>query len=325
MAMREPLGITVVGGHVGARATTIIGAMLERSGDRPVAAVVPDLDALPLDPRRIRSRDHERVVLEDGSFCVSSAHGLLPTLVSLLHASPQPERVIIDSGDHTSPWDVARYGQLPGFSLVGVVCVLPVDSAIAILTDPRTGRDTRARLARADTLVLTGSSMTLPHESARLRRQVKFLVPGPRVMFDSTEVNPRDVLAPTPRQQLTLEAPSACATLHHGGRASVAWATTTPVDRRALLRLLEDPGIGIRNVTGIVVLRDAPTVRSVVTGQPGSWRISEGAAWDDTVPATTLVFSGPPQLTSRLTPRSLERLVSGRRRGRGPTVRQSLR
>lgn len=320
MAMRDPLAVTVIGGAATAEKSTLIGSLLSDPAGHRLAAVVPDVAAVPIDPRRIVRRDPHRVVLEDGSVCLSpQSGGLLPTLVSLLGATPAPCRVVIDGGDGTAPWETAQLASLPGFRLRGIVAVAPADEALALLTDPANGRATRERLRRADMLVLTRANFASSTDASTLRRQIRTLIPGPRIVSGSDAAVNREILVgTTERRRIIGSTPiSAYSVTGQGGRLeTVSWTTIAPLDRNALSSLIASVQDLLGYATGIVALRDATDCRTLLSATSSGLSLVPGKPWLGAPSASTIVLVGRPGLAQRLDHPALDALLPVREPGR---------
>ena len=321
MAMRDPLAVTVIGGSAGTGKSTLIGSLLADSGGHRLVAIVPRLEDVPIDPRQVVRREKNRVVFHDGSVCLSPSAGLLQTMVSLQWVDPAPCRVVIDGGSGVSPWEAAQLASLPGFRLCGIVAVTPADGAIAMLTDPTSGRATRERLKRADILVITKSDLIPDEDPALLRRQIRTLVPGPRIISGCDASVNREILS-NPRMREMLAAPVArplaayAATGRGGDVESISWTSMAAIGRGDLEALLTGAADLLTFASGIVALRDMPGRRTVLHASPAGHALTPGEPWGDVTPATAMVFVGHHGLNKRLARPAFDSLLPRREQSR---------
>ena len=275
-----PIPLTVVGGFLGSGKTTLVNGVLGGAPGRRIAVLVNDFGAVNVDAGLIEASDGETLELANGCICCGLANGYADALGRVLSRPLPPEHILVEASGVADVRRVAQIGLTPGFTLDGIVVLADAETVRSRAGERYVGDVVCGQLAVADLVVLNRVDLVAPPELGRTRAWLLELVPDARLLETTFAAVPLDVLlgagdgsrstAHDPRRTAAPPAGAGVGSDAHGGGAhDPAFATTTvrvpePLEREALLRLLERLPRDVYRLKGFVELCDAPGRRTLV-------------------------------------------------------------
>ncbi|MDX1377138.1 MAG: GTP-binding protein, partial [Burkholderiales bacterium] len=183
-APREtPLGVTVIGGYLGAGKTTLVNHLLRHAGGRRLAVLVNDFGDLPIDADLIEADTGGVLSLAGGCICCSFGNDLMAALATLPARRPPPEHVLIEASGVALPGTVAAsLALLADVALDAVVVLADAQGVRARAADRYLADTIERQLRAADIVVLNKVDLVDPAERAALRDWLGAAAPGARVL-----------------------------------------------------------------------------------------------------------------------------------------------
>lgn len=156
--MTGSIGLSIVGGYLGAGKTTFINALLAAQVE-PVAVVVNDFGSVNIDAALIARRHDDVIELTNGCICCTIGDSLADTLYSILDRPRRPSSIVVEASGVADPGALSHYGHLSGLHRAGTVVLVdalhaPTTHANALLT-----RTFERQIVAADALVLTKTDL----------------------------------------------------------------------------------------------------------------------------------------------------------------------
>ena len=163
MVERPTIGVTVIGGYLGAGKTTLVNHLL-RTADARLAVLVNDFGSVNIDADLITSHDGSTMELANGCICCSLVDGFAAALTTIDELEPRPERLVIEASGVADPATVAAYAHAPGLALDAVVVVVDAETVRTKATDGYVGDTVLGQLTSADLLVVNKVDLVTPDE-----------------------------------------------------------------------------------------------------------------------------------------------------------------
>jgi len=132
---------TVITGFLGSGKTTIIRALLEKSGGKRIALIVNEFGDLGFDGDELAicvdpaCKPDEVIELTNGCICCTVADDFLPTIETLLARTPMPDHIVIETSGLALPQPLVQAFQWPTIrdrvTVDGVITVVDADAVAA--------------------------------------------------------------------------------------------------------------------------------------------------------------------------------------------------
>tara|TARA_B100002003_G_scaffold52667_3_gene47892 strand:- start:6165 stop:7127 length:963 start_codon:yes stop_codon:yes gene_type:complete len=280
------LPLTVVGGYLGAGKTTLLNALLSDPQGQRIAILVNDFGEVDIDGRLLEASSEDPhsgkplagdiLTLANGCICCSMVDGFAETLETVRGFADRIDRVVVEVSGVGDPRQVARWGQIPGFTPDGVIVLVDPLSIRDRASDRYVGETvvrqvagadlvviSRTDLADEDLLVETEAWLATTTDAMVVRSPVPTAVLlGPPLRIDHVATGNDDAHS-TPPDHVSiirhLDAPVS--------RASVeAWMATRP--------------LGVARAKGLVRIDDRPDDRSVLQVCGSSATVTVDGPWD---------------------------------------------
>ena len=270
---------TVIGGFLGAGKTTLLNRLLAGSTGRRFAVLVNDFGTLDIDGALISAHGGDTISLANGCLCCTIGDSLVTTLLALLERPERFDHIVVEASGVADPGRIADIAVIePRLMRDGVIVVVDAAEVLMRAADRRVGDTVTRQLAAADLLLL--NKIDLADDLATLRTWLATQSPAPTLEAVNADV-PLDLLFGLERLGVAGAADTA------GAFRSWSYTWPDPVDRAALLSMLEDAPRDVLRAKGIVRFSDAPDRRAIVHMVGRRIDVSEQGAW-------------PPGLESRL-------------------------
>jgi G3E family GTPase len=266
-----PIPFTVIGGFLGAGKTTLLNRLLAGAMGRRFAVLVNDFGALDIDSGLIAKHGGDTIALSNGCLCCTIGDSLVSTLLTLLERSDAFDHIVVEGSGVADPSRIADLAALEArLHRNGVIVVVDADDVQRRAADRRVGDTVLRQLKAADLLVL--NKVDLVDDPSVVRTWLGVQSTAPVLEAQHADV-PLALL-------FGLD--------HHGisqGDGSPmpfrSWSYSwpDPVDRPALLAMLNEAPSHILRAKGIVRFADSADRRSIVQMVGRRVDISEDGSW----------------------------------------------
>lgn len=152
----EPrIGVTLIGGFLGAGKTTLVNRLLRHDPDKKIGVMVNDFGAINIDADLIAGREGDAIRLTNGCLCCGIGDGLTRALIAMLEQPVQPDHLLIEASGVAEPWRVAELLRAaPEFFPPLTIVVVDGTRIRAQLADRHTGDLARSQIESARLLVV---------------------------------------------------------------------------------------------------------------------------------------------------------------------------
>lgn len=303
----SPIPLTVVGGPVGAGKSAVIRHLIEDQVGRRVVVVVPQVAGAPDGTASTQSSD---VRLEwIGESMLLPSRDPVDDLLQLARREHRPDHVIVEAHGEESPARLVGYAYMPGYRPNGVIIVLDAAAGARMDAGETLSTATLAQLRRADLVVLNKVDLAGPRVAAATQRTLSKIAPSARFLWSHGGQVASSVLVGPTAGYVTPNETSVVAEWRadyepvstRDGRSRLAercrtWCLVSerPLEARAFRDWVAKlPGTVMRG-SGVVHLREEPQHRQDFALIGSRWRLTRGAPWGSSAPATrvTLVSLG---------------------------------
>jgi G3E family GTPase len=290
-AGRVPL--TIIGGFLGSGKTTVLSNLLTSPHGRRLVVLVNDFGAINIDAELVESQTDDMINLKNGCACCAVSSDLTNALIEVVDRENLPDAIVLEASGIADPHGIAQTAlSNPSVQLDGCLTVVDAETLERHAEDPVTHRLFRNQIAAADIVLL--SKVDLVDEATREadRAWLANQFPDKRIVEASHGNVPPDILlgieSSRDIDEAALEAED-----HAHDFASVSVTVEEPLDDSRLQDFFATLPETVLRAKGFVNLARSPDRRTVFQRVGQRWLMSEGDAWGDVTPMTTLVFIGP--------------------------------
>jgi G3E family GTPase len=281
---------TVIGGFLGAGKTTLLNRLLAGAPNRRLGVLVNDFGVLDIDGQLVAEHGGDTIALANGCLCCTIGDSLVATLLALLERPERLDHIVVEASGVADPGRIADLAVLER-RLVrdGVVVVVDGGDVRQRACDRRVGDTVLRQLEAADLLVL--NKVDQIDDPSALRTWLAERSTAPVVEARHCDVPPA----------LLFGLDRHGASQSGNGPAnfqswSYSWAE--PVDRAALLAMLEGVPGDILRAKGIVRFADSGDRRSIVHMIGRRIEITEDGPWRDDAESRLVLLGVKPMLQS---------------------------
>jgi len=275
--VRAPIPFTVIGGFLGAGKTTLVNRLLAAPGSERIAVLVNDFGALDIDGRLIAAAGGASVALANGCLCCTIGDSLSATLVDLLDGPASFDRIVVEASGVADPARIAELAALePRLARDATVVVVDATDVRRRAADRYVGDTVRRQLAAADLLLLNKADLVAADALAALRAWLGEIgVTAPAIECIRAAVPVAALFGQTVLTNVSLPAP------HAPERTFASWSYqwAEPVDRAAVMAILDDLPEGVLRAKGLVRFADTPERATVVQVVGRRRDLADGGAW----------------------------------------------
>jgi G3E family GTPase len=290
--------VTLIGGFLGAGKTTLLNHVLSENDGVRAGVLVNDFGAINIDAKLVVGVEGETVKLANGCVCCTIRDDLVGACLELLRRPEPPEHLLIELSGISDPIPVlntfleTELGAV--FSLSSILAVVDAEQLPGLRCE--LGGLARAQIQAADIVVLNKVDLVSRGDLAGVKRQVREMVPGSRILEVSHGRVPLE---------LVFEAGSrASGTRPRGGRRDSSdhshghpistwhWTSDRPLSLPELRSTLEALPDTIYRCKGIVYLEDLPTYRYVLQMVGKRYHLKETDRWGAELPRSEVVMIG---------------------------------
>jgi G3E family GTPase len=300
--------VTVIGGYLGAGKTTLLNHVLASTRGLRVAVLVNDFGSVNIDADLVRRYDGETISLANGCMCCSLVDGFAAAIAQVLERPGAFDHVIIEASGVADPAKIARYGQMYGLPIDGIIVMADAEQVRTQATNKYVGDTVVRQFAQADLLVLNKIDLVSSQERARVRAWLGQLAPSAPIVESRWAVVPVEILLGMHAGRLS-QSRDVGRPADHPHAAYATWTVerAAPVERDAVARFAKGLGTSLYRAKGFVCLADAPDRRYVFQQVGTRWSLELDPSWSGTS-HTVLVVIGRPDATSQA---ALDALLDG--------------
>lgn len=288
--MSPPIAFTVIGGFLGAGKTTLLNRLLAGAANRRLGVLVNDFGALDIDGQLVAEHGGDTIALANGCLCCTIGDSLITTLLALLERPERLDHIVVEASGVADPGRIADLAVLER-RLVrdGVVVVVDGGDVRQRACDHRVGDTVLRQIKAADFLVL--NKVDLVEDPPALRMWLAGQSTAPVLEARHGDVPPALLFG--------LDRYGASQSGNDPANFqswSYSWAK--PVDRAALLAMLEGLPGDILRAKGIVRFADSAGQRSIVHVVGRRIEITEDGPWRDDAESQLVLLGTKPMLQS---------------------------
>lgn len=288
--MSLPIPFTVIGGFLGAGKTTLLNRLLAGAANRRLGVLVNDFGALDIDSQLVAEHGGDTMALANGCLCCTIGDSLVTTLLALLGRPERLDHIVVEASGVADPGRIADLAVLePRLARDGVVVVVDGGDVRQRASDRRVGDTVLRQLKAADLLVL--NKVDLAEDPSALRTWLAKQSTAPVVEARHGDVPPA-LLFGLDRHGASQSA---------GGPEnfrSWSYSWPGPVDRAALLAMLDGVRGDILRAKGIVRFADSINRRSIVHMIGRRIEIAEDGPWRGDADSRLVLLGTKPMLQS---------------------------
>lgn len=277
--------VLVVSGYLGAGKTTLVNHLLTTGTGRRTLVIVNDFGAVAVADELVTSREADVLTLANGCVCCGMRSTLMETLLAVLERAELPELVVVETSGVADAAAVARHALFPGFRLDGVVVVCDTETVRRRARDRLVGPTVLRQLASADLVVLNKTDLVADAARREVAAWIAERAPGAAQLHTAGAKVPLSLLLGAVDTPVATSLP---AEPELEGHVALTWSGGL-LHRSLLEAALASLPDGVMRVKGVVVLDDAPEVRTVVQRVGSRLRLERGRPWDDERPSSRLV------------------------------------
>ncbi|MEE3504057.1 CobW family GTP-binding protein [Acidiphilium acidophilum] len=169
MNASAPIGVTLVGGFLGAGKTTLVNHILRHDPRRRIGVLVNDFGAINIDADLIAAREGDAIRLTNGCLCCGVGDSLSRALIEMLAQSVRPGHLLIEASGVAEPWRIAELiGAAHEFAPPTTLVVVDGSRIEVQLADRYIGDLARSQIESADLLVLNKMDLVAATTQAAL-------------------------------------------------------------------------------------------------------------------------------------------------------------
>ncbi len=149
------IGMTVIGGFLGAGKTTLVNHLLRYTQGRRIGVLVNDFGAINIDADLIESRAGDTIRLANGCICCGLGDDLSRALITMLAQDTRPEHLLIEASGVAEPWRIAELAlAAPEFTAPRIIVLADAAAIQGQLADRYVGELAASQIDCADLLIL---------------------------------------------------------------------------------------------------------------------------------------------------------------------------
>jgi len=266
-----PIPFTVIGGFLGAGKTTLLNRLLAGVVGRRFAVLVNDFGALDIDSELAAKHGGDTIALSNGCLCCTIGDSLVATLLALLERSDEFDHIVVEASGVADPGRIADLATLEArLHRDGVIVVVDADDVQRRAADRRVGDTVLRQLKAADLLVL--NKIDLAEDPSVVRTWLDGQSTAPVLEARHADVPLALVFG---LNQHGVSQSDGNPKLFR----SWSYSWPDPVDRSALLAMLDEVPSHVLRAKGIVRFADSADRRSTVHMVGRRVDISEDGSW----------------------------------------------
>lgn len=282
----QPIGVTLIGGFLGAGKTTLVNHILRHDPRRRIGVLVNDFGAINIDADLIASRDGDAIRLTNGCLCCGIGDGLSRALIDMLAQPARPDHLLIEASGVAEPWRVAELiCAAPEFTPPMTLVVVDGSRIQTQLADRYIGDLALSQIESADLLVL--NKMDLVPAPAALTAWMHVIWPKKRFVITEHSAVDAELLGVdlNPSRFRAMRVPAMVAADRFAG---LRFVTNTPFDAERLHAAMAAMPPWVLRLKGIVILANEAAPQSLQF-TPGRWTMT--ALRDRATPAGSRIVA----------------------------------
>ncbi len=304
--MQPRIPFTVIGGYLGSGKTTLLNALLRQPHGLRLTVLVNDFGSINIDTELIENQNGETISLTNGCICCSINDNIGETLRRMSERPVRPDQVIVEASGVAYPEKIARYGDMPGFTLQGIVVVADAETVRAKSRDKYVGNTVRHQLKDADLLILNKTDLVSVQQKEEVRACLADLAPKAHIIETQYGVVPHELLLGIESQYEFKE--NVEEHTHQHGTEFTAWSyeSDAPFLRGAFETVIAALSESVVRAKGVVYFQEETGRFYILQVMGNRWKLTPGMPGGSEKPGSRLAFIGvqgqfdPAELSQRL-------------------------
>jgi G3E family GTPase len=276
----------------------LLNRLLARAEGLRAAVIVNDFGDVNIDASLITRHDGDTISLANGCMCCSLSGGFASAINTVLERGDRLDAIIVEASGVAEPGKIARYGQMFGLPLDGVLVVVGAEQIRAQALNKYVGDTVLRQLAQADLILL--NKIDLATDLGAVRGWLNERAPSAPVYETLHGDVPLPILIGRGGSgQARGQAASGFAASdpsHDLQHRTWTIVRTRPVARAAVKRWADWIGGRIFRAKGFARLAEAPSRRHLLQLVGKRWTLEDAGPWQTGDPGLRIVCIGPPGL-----------------------------
>lgn len=293
MQKNKPIPVYLLTGFLGAGKTTLLNSLLQQSQEYRNIVIENEFGKVNIDSSLVAAQIENVYELTSGCICCSLDNELLEVLGNILQLKEPPDQLFIETTGIADAGNIIGMFSIPDvkarYQLVSTICVVDAENVETRLEQVT---EVGKQVSCADVIILNKTKDLPVPEQVRLQQLLENINPFAYITATADGQVPVTAVRPLERRMPAIMA-STEKTPHKIN--TVLFESPRPFDLQMLVFVLEmhfnvytDQ---LYRIKGYVAVKDDPE-KYLVQSTGNYLSIVPAGVWEDTPPASTLVFIG---------------------------------
>ena len=306
---KEMIPIAILTGYLGAGKTTLLNRLLSADHGKRIAVLVNDFGSINIDSKLIVGVEGETVTLSNGCICCTMRGDLIDAIAKIVQGENPPDYIVIECSGVSDPAQVVltfnRSFLRNHIEIDSIVAVVDSEQFTAVKGNHE--KLMREQIRVSDIVLLNKADLISKEDLKKAHEWVDTVIDKARIIetefcnvpfgtiIGNATYNPQtafDTSGPGVHAHSVEELNQH----EHGDMSLVfatwSWESDEAVDLSAMRKTLDNLPKAIFRSKGIIYAREVPDKRIVLQLVGNRVSLTEGDAWGDTQPNTSIVVIG---------------------------------
>jgi G3E family GTPase len=298
ISLANPVPITLISGFLGSGKTTVLNELLSGNHGLRLAVIVNDFGSVNIDASLIKAEDSAMISLENGCICCSSSGQLTEAIDSVIGLEDPPDAIVVEASGIADPQSTLFLALAnKKIKLDGLVTVVDADSVLERLNERRLEALIERQIEAADAVLLNKADLVSQERIAEIKKWIARKAPQ-AVIVESKfgRVSPAVLIGlESAFFEGNMDQKTEMRDHHHDDELDTwTFLSCVPLDRTSFLRVIETLPETVIRAKGILQTTDDPEHRVIFQLVGKRWEFTQGDAWADEAPQSSLVVIGLP-------------------------------
>jgi G3E family GTPase len=296
--LANPVPLTLLSGFLGSGKTTVLNELLSGDHGLKLAVIVNDFGSVNIDAALIKAEDRAMISLENGCICCSASGQLTEAIDRIIGLEDPPSAIVVEASGIADPQSTLFLALTnKKIRLDGLVTVVDADSVLERLNEKRLEALIERQIEAADVVLLNKADLASTERIAEIQQWIAGKAPQAVVVESKFgRVSPALFVGLESAYFEEHTDPKSEMRHHHHDDELETWTFSSPMplDRDSLMEVIKSLPETIIRAKGILQMKDDPEQRVIFQLVGKRWEFTQGAAWADEVPQSSLVLIGLP-------------------------------